>query len=249
MSAYGEFAYFYDALMQNADYDKRCNYLLSLFEKYGKRPSLMLDLACGTGAFSVRFAKKGIEVIGVDMSEDMLSVARETAAENGADVLFLCQKAEELDLYGTVDGVVCCMDSINHITDVSALEKALSKVSLFLEPDLLFIFDINTPYKHREILGNNTFVLENEEVFCVWQNEFNDKKGETTVNLDFFVEKDGVYSRFSEEFKEKAYSLEQITALLEKCGFEILRIFDDLSEQPLNENSERAIIISKKLCV
>lgn len=249
MSAYGEFAYVYDALMQNADYDKRCDYLLRLFEKYGKRPTLMLDLACGTGAFSIRFAKKGIEVIGADMSEDMLSVARETAALNDTDVLFLCQKAEELDLFGTVDGAICCMDSVNHITDVSALEKAFAKVSLFLEPDSLFIFDINTPYKHREVLANNTFVLENEDVFCVWQNEFDENSAETTVSLDFFVEEDGVYSRFSEEFKEKSYSIEQITALLEKSGLEVVEIFDDLSEKPLSKKSERAIIISKKLCV
>ena len=173
---YGEFAAYYDCLMYDVDYKKRSAYLLKLFEKYGRKPTLLLDLACGTGGFSNCFAKLGVEVIGVDMSEEMLSLAREKSAEEGTDVLYLCQKAEELDLYGTVDGAICCLDSLNHITDYKKFCKALEKVSLFLEKDCLFIFDINTEYKHKEILGDNVFVIENEDVYCVWANKFKEKR-------------------------------------------------------------------------
>lgn len=244
--AYSDFAAVYDSLMLNADYKKRAKYIEMLFKKYGKMPTLMLDLACGTGEFSAAFARKGVEVIGVDMSEDMLSIAREKAYDEGLDILYLCQSAGELDLYGTVDGAICCLDSLNHITKKSELEKAVQKVSLFLEKDCLFIFDVNTPYKHREILGNNTFVLESEDVYCVWQNEYAEKMQKTNITLDVFQEEDGVYTRFTEEFSERAYDMEYLKTVLMKKGFEVLGVFDDLTENPLNENSQRAIFVAKK---
>ncbi|MBR2488902.1 MAG: class I SAM-dependent methyltransferase [Clostridia bacterium] len=168
MSGYESFADFYDILMSDVDYSARTEYLLNLFKKHGKVPSLLLDVACGTGAFSNLMAQKGIEVIGVDASEEMLAVARENSAEMGTQVLYLCQKAEELDLYGTVDGAICCLDSINHIVDLKTLKTAFQKISLFMESGSLFIFDVNTPYKHTDILADNTFVIEEEDIFCVW---------------------------------------------------------------------------------
>ena len=202
---YNEFAYSYDALMTDVDYEKRTDYICSLFEIFDRMPSLMLDLACGTGEFSNRFADKGVSVIGVDISYDMLSVAREKSAEKGNDILYLCQDASELDLYGTVDGAICCLDSLNHITDYDNFCKAISKVSLFLEKDRLFIFDLNTEYKHREVLGNNTFIIDTDDVYCVWQNDYD---GENTVeiNLDFFTSDGEAYYRTSESFCERAYS-------------------------------------------
>jgi len=144
MDSYCQFASVYDTLMRDVDYKARTEYLLKLFKKFDAVPTLLLDVACGTGKFSNFFAKKKIEVIGIDMSEEMLSVARQNSADMGTDVLFLCQKAEELDLYGTVDGVICCLDSLNHITDKRKLIAAVEKISLFLEKDRLFIFDVNT---------------------------------------------------------------------------------------------------------
>ena len=246
MSGYSDFAAVYDSLMLNADYEKRVKYIEKLFKKYGKMPTLMLDLACGTGEFSAAFSKKGVEVIGVDISEDMLSIAREKAYDEGLDILYLCQAAEDLDLYGTVDGAICCLDSLNHITKKSELEKAIGKVSLFLEPECLFIFDVNTPYKHKNVLANNTFVLENEEVYCVWQNEYNEKTVSTDITLDIFVEGEGVYERFTESFSERAYEITDLEELLKNSGFEVLGVFDDLTENPLTEKSERAIFVAKK---
>ena len=245
--SYSDFAYVYDTLMGDVDYKARTEYILNLFEKCGKTPTLLLDLACGTGGFSNEFAKKGVEVIGVDKSEEMLAVARENSASEGVDVLYLCQRAEELDLYGTVDGAVCCMDSINHITDKKALTKAIGKVSLFLEKDCLFIFDINTEYKHRHILANNTFIIEEEDVYCVWQNSFNEENLTTDISLDFFVAEDDIYIRSSEDFSERAYTKEEISEILKKSGLEVLAVFDDMSFTAPKPDSERVFYIAKKI--
>ena len=247
MSGYSEFANIYDRLMRDADYESRSKYIKALFAKFGKKPSLLLDLACGTGKFSRIFAKDGIEVIGVDSSEEMLSIAKETAEEEGLNILFLCQEADELDLYGTVDGAVCLMDSVNHITDKQTLQKAFDKVSLFLEKDCLFIFDVNTPYKHRTVLGDNTFIFEEDGVFGVWQNSFDEENETTDILLDFFEEKDGLYKRYSEEFSEKAYSKAELCEMLKKSGFETLEIFGDLSYNKPEISDERIFFIAKKL--
>ena len=244
---YSIFADFYDELTYDVDYKKRTAYLMKLFKKFGKSPKLLLDVACGTGGFSNEFAKLGVEVIGTDISEEMLNIARENSLDMGLDVLYLCQAAEELDLYGTVDGAVCCLDSLNHITDYKKLCKALEKVSLFLEPDCLFIFDVNTEYKHREILGDNVFVMDREQVYCVWANAYNEKKKTVDIMLDFFVKEGEAYSRFSEEFSERAYTNEELSAALKKAGLQIIEIFDDMTEKPLNDKSQRAIYVTKKV--
>ena len=245
--SYSEFADVYDILMKDAKYKKRTAYLWKLFKTHGKTPKLLLDLACGTGEFSCAFAMKGVEVIGVDMSEDMLAVAREKTADNGLDILYLCQKAEELDLYGTVDGAICCLDSLNHITDINKLSKAVKRVSLFMEEGSLFIFDLNTEYKHRNILGNNTFVMDEEEVYCIWQNRFDEKRLITDINLDFFLEDGDTYIRSSECFKERAYTKEQIEGILNKAGLEIQAVYDDLSFESPKEDSQRIIYVTKKV--
>ncbi|MBR2040370.1 MAG: class I SAM-dependent methyltransferase [Clostridia bacterium] len=245
--SYTDFAYVYDALMGDVNYLSRTEYILNLFERFDRKPTLLLDVACGTGGFSIELAKKGIEVIGTDMSEDMLSVAREKTADEGLDILYLCQSAEELDLYGTVDGAVCCMDSINHITDIETLETALKKVSLFLEPERLFIFDVNTLYKQEKILANNTFVLDEEDVYCVWQNEFDSDNKITNISLDFFTKEDDIYIRSGEEFNEKAYTSEELAYLLEKAGFKIEAVFGDMTQNPPTDTEERVFYICRKI--
>ncbi len=245
---YDNFAFVYDKLMGDADYDKRTEYILSLFDELDKKPALMLDLCCGTGEFSVRFAKQGIEVIGADISEEMLSVAREKAYSNNEDILFLCQNASELDLYGTVDGAVSLMDSLNHITDYDEFCRAIERVSLFLEKDRLFIFDVNTSYKAKEILGNNTFVSEDENIFLAWQNEYDEDERINNIYLDFFVEnQDGLYERASENITERAYSDREIEDALKRAGLKIIKIADDMKKTPPTDKSQRVFYITKKL--
>lgn len=243
---YSEFAYSYDILMQNVDYQKRTDYLYSLFEKFDRAPTLMLDLACGTGEFSNRFENKGVSVIGVDISYDMLSVAREKSAEQQNDILYLCQDAAELDLYGTVDGAICCLDSLNHITDYGDFCSAIARVSLFLEKDRLFIFDLNTEYKHSCVLGNNTFVIDTNDVYCVWQNEY---QGNNTVeiNLDFFTREDNVYLRTGESFCERAYTSAEIENALNKAGLKTEAIYEEMSQNKPCDTTQRVVYVTRKM--
>lgn len=247
MAEYDCFAYVYDRLMADAGYESRADYLLGLFKKFDRTPTLLLDLACGTGGFSNEFAAKGISVIAVDRSPEMLAVARENSASRGTDVLYLCQSAEELDLFGTVDGAVCCMDSINHITDYNSLCKALKRVALFLENGRLFIFDVNTVFKHKTVLSNNTFVIEQEDVFCVWQNSFDGQKLITTIDLDFFIKNGEYYIRSSESFCERAYTKEQLETALKAAGLEVVAIYGDMREESPADTEERIFYVTRKI--
>lgn len=245
---YEEFAANYDNLTTDVDYKKRTEYICSLFNKYGKMPTLLLDLACGTGGFSNEFAKRGVEVIGVDISPEMLDVARNNSENLGLDVLYLCQDATTLDLFGTVDGAICCQDSLNHITDYEDLCEVFKKVSLFMEKDGLFIFDLNTLYKHKEVLGNNTFVIEEENLYCVWQNEFDEDSGIVDIALDFFKEtENGLFERSSEYITERYYSEKEIKSALHKANMEVVGIFEEMTEKTPKDNTQRIFYVTRKV--
>lgn len=245
---YGDFSNFYDRLTDDVGYKKRTEYLLELFGKFDRRPTLLLDLACGTGGFSNCFAKSGIQVIGVDISPDMLCKARENSLALGLDVLYLCQDMTELDLFGTVDGAVCCLDSLNHLTDYEDLCAAISKVSLFLEKDRLFIFDVNSVYKHREVLGNNTFVSDEEDIYLVWQNGYDEAEKTVDISLDFFERcGEDCYDRTTEYIKERAYTESELCSALKRAGLEIVGVFGDMGVLPPSENEERLIYVTRKV--
>ncbi len=247
-NTYGEFADYFDFLNGDAKYQKRAKYMLELFDKFGKRPKILLDLACGTGEFSVLFAKKGLDVIGVDCSENMLAIARDKAHNAKQDILFLCQRAEELDLYGTVGGAVCCFDSINHIVESSVLQKAFKKVSLFLEPDGLFVFDVNTVYKHKTVLGDNTFVYDQDDVYFVWANEYKENRHLVNIYLDIFQQtKNDEYKRIKQTVVERAYTDDELNKMLVRAGFEILAVYDDMSYNAPTDQSQRLYYVVKKV--
>ena len=242
MSSYKNFSVFYDLFTYNVNYKKRTKYLLKLFEKFDRKPTLLLDLACGTGGFSFEFAKKEIEVVGVDMSEDMLCEAQtKNTAEN--KVLFLCQKAEELELYGTVDGAVCCLDSLNHIINYEDFKKSISKVSLFLEPQRLFVFDVNTPYKHQFVLGNNTFKIKKKGVTCIWENKFSEENNLVDTHLTF-IQKGNV---LNQDITERAYSDEEIRVALNEAGLEVLAVYTENTFKAPKEKSCRNVYITRKV--
>lgn len=250
MAGYGDFAYYYDMLTENVDYESRCEYICNLLAENGVGKGILLDLACGTGTMSMLLSDKGYDVIGVDASEDMLSVAQEKKMESGKDIMFLCQRMEELDLFGTINAAVCTLDSINHITDEETVKKVFSKVSLFMEDKGLFIFDVNTPYKHREVLGNNTFVYDMEDVYCVWQNSTDKNTLLTEVSLDIFEkdteEEDDVYYRYSEEFSERGYELSEIREWLQENKFEVLGVYEEMTTDEVRENTQRAVFVARK---
>lgn len=246
MPDYDGFSSSYDELTGDVPYDTLTEWLINLFETYDKVPSLMLDLACGTGNFSYRFANKGIDVIGVDPSAGMLAKAMQKLPTGSDNPLFLNQSAQDLELFGTVDGAICMLDSLNHITSESELLTAFKRVSLFLEPERLFIFDMNTVYKHKTVLADKTYIKESEDCFCVWQNECDNER--VNVYLDLFERQpNGLYKRSFEEFSEQAYSTSKIKDLLTQSGFKAEKTFDCRTGQEVTETTQRILIVARKL--
>ena len=246
--SYGIFSSVYDILTENVEYEKIADKICSLLHRNGVDGGLLLDLGCGTGTLSFLLEQKGYDIIGVDASEDMLMVANEKKYDENSSAMFLCQKGEELDLYGTIDCAVSSLDTINHIDSLEKIEKAFSLVSLFMNMGGIFIFDMNTPYKHEKILGDNTFVYDMDEVYCVWQNSFNIKERTTNIDLDFFIknEDDEGYERYGESFCEYSYSVEDIVKIIEKTGFTLLGMYDDYSDNSPSEKTERITFVCKK---
>lgn len=246
MLAYSDFARFYDLLTDNVEYAKRAEYFLALCKKMGHTPQLALDLACGTGSLTIELARRGVDIYGVDSSVEMLSEARQKCYDAELDLLFLCQKMQQLDLYGTVDTVFCTLDSLNHLPGQKDLLAAMKKVSFFMDPGGWFFFDMNTPYKHREILGNNTFVYDLDEVFCVWQNAYAEQDHKVSVHLDFFEPNEGAYYRSEEDFTERAYDTELVLDFLRQAGFFEVHVFDELTFDPPRPDSQRLVYAAKK---
>lgn len=245
MESYGVFADYYDALTLNVDYKQRAEYIVNTLEKLGHNMGLTLDLACGTGKLTLELKKLGVDIYGADASEEMLSYAYEKACENGFNILFLRQKMQELDLYGSIDTCVCTLDSINHLTEIEDVKKTFKRVSLFMNSGGCFLFDVNTVYKHKNILADNTFVYDLDEVYCVWENSLKENNV-VDISINLFVPEGGLYSRFEEIFSERAYSDEELTSMLNEAGFEVLARYSDMSMNAPLEDDERIIYIAKK---
>lgn len=240
--SYSSLAEVYDKLTTNVEYEKRAEYIQSLLEKHGANGGILLDLACGTGTLSKELAKYGYDMILCDLSAEMLAFAREKLPHS----LILCQSMTELDLYGTINHAVCSLDSINHLLKPCDVKAAFSCVSLFMEKGGVFVFDVNTIYKHENILGNNSFVFEKDGVFCVWQNAYKRKSRTVDINIDIFTEKENKYTRLRESFSERAYSIEDITKWLNETGFDVVGLYDDLKESEPTDTSERVYLAAVK---
>ncbi|MGL5972620.1 MAG: class I SAM-dependent DNA methyltransferase [Oscillospiraceae bacterium] len=245
--SYDVFADYYDVLTSNIDYKKRANYFNELIKKHKKtynQTDILLDLGCGTGSLSLEFQKLGYDVIGVDKSYDMLSRAMEKNDKN--KILFLNQDILNLDLYGTIDIVVSALDTINHLCNLEDVLKAFLKVSLFLHLDGLFILDLNSQYKHQNILANNVFVYDYGFLYTIWRNNLNKDKS-IDIDLDFFSKtNDKFYKKDSEHFKEIYISCEDIKEICRKSGLEILKVYGDDTFLKPKEKTERLIYVLKK---
>lgn len=242
MSGYQAFSEFYDRLMQDVDYAARADYLLSLFDKHGEKPKTVLDIACGSGSLCAELMRRGVDVIGVDASETMLA----KAAAKVPDALLLCQDMREMDLYGTVDGAVCVLDSLNHLCRTADVAQVFRRTRLFVEPGGLLVFDVNTPYKHREVLADRSFVAEEEDVLCVWRNRYLPRSGEVEILLDFFVEQeDGRYERYWDTVRERAYSERTLRRLLAQTGWETLAVYEDMTIEPPTADCQRMIFVAR----
>ena len=210
----------------------------------------MLDLACGSGSLSLELSARGCDVIGVDGSADMLAVAREKAADEGQNVLFLCQDMRQLDLYGTVDTAVCMLDSLSHILHTDDLREIFRRLGLFIAPDGLLLFDVNTPYKHAHVLGDNAFVYERDEFVCTWRNRYLPATHEVEMALDFFLEEeDGTYSRYTDTVRERAYSLQTWKSLLTEAGFDLLGVYDERSFTTPGDDAQRWVLVARNCAI
>lgn len=244
--SYDVFSGFYDRLTDNVEYEKRADYFCRLLSLCDIQGGILLDLGCGTGSMSVKMAEKGFDVIGVDSSVGMLGVAQQKAYETGRQILLLNQPMQDIDLYGTVDCAICVLDGINHLNDSDEVRQTFEKVSLFMNKGGAFAFDVNTIYKHKNVLADNAFIYDFDDLFCAWQNNYNSADNSVDIMLDFFEEEDGVYYRSSENFSEQAYELSDISLWLSDAGFDIIGIYDDLTTDPVKPDSERAVFLAKK---
>lgn len=210
MEAYGEFARVYDIFMDNVDYDAWASYLTKSLKEYGVCDGLVLELGCGTGTMTELLAESGYDMIGVDNAEEMLAEAMEKREESGHDILYLLQDMEEFELYGTVRAVISVCDSLNYITEEEDLLHVFSLVNNYLDPKGTFIFDMNTVYKYREMLGNTIIAENREEGSFIWENEYDEETGMNIYGLTLFLPReDGLYEKTEEVHYQKAYSEEK----------------------------------------
>ncbi|MEG1549527.1 MAG: class I SAM-dependent methyltransferase [Ruthenibacterium sp.] len=241
--AYEEFAEVYDLFNEDADYDALFAYLQARLLENGVQDGIVADLGCGTGELTLRLAQAGYDMIGVDLSADMLSVLREKAAEAELqDVLLLQQDLTQLDLYGTIRAVVSTFDTFNHLAP-EQLETAICRASLFLEMGGVFLFDMNTPYKHEIILADNTFELEADDALCIWKNHYDAQNKRTQIEIDLNYA-DG--EAYVEKFCEYSYSRVQIEAMCAKAGLRILSVCDGEQFAALTPHSQRFLFTAIK---
>ncbi len=245
--SYSAIAECYDALNSHIDYESFADFLNNEIRAGGiPDGSLVLDLACGTGNITLPLLKRGYDMIGVDLSGEMLNIAR--SKRDGDKVLWLCQDMRSFELYGTVGAVVCCLDSINYLTSRGGVDKCFSLVHNYLDPNGIFIFDINTPYKFEQVYGNNHYILEDDGIYCGWQNYYDKSSGLCDFELSFFYENDdGTYTRLDEAQTERCYSLKTIANLLCKNGFEIIKVVSDFDGRPVRDTDERAYFVCRAL--
>lgn len=246
MNSYCEFSAVYDELTQNVDYPKRFEYINHFLIENNITNGTILDLACGTGSMSIELIKNGFDVIGIDLSENMLELASNRLLEYGDNFSLLKGSMTDYRLDKYVKACICSLDSINHLNDINDVEKTFCNVYNSLDENGVFVFDVNTIYKHNEILANNTFVFDEEDFYLVWDNEFVSDRV-VRILLDMFVWNGKSYDRFSESFEETAYSIDDLLDALCTAGFSDISIYDELTLNPPREKSERLYFICKKV--
>ena len=247
MSAYEALAFSYDSLTQDIPYEQMLSYMEALLQRHGKQPETVLDLACGTGSMSVLMAKKGYRVLAADLSEDMLSMAWEKAAELEENrPYFICQPMEELQLPYEVDWIICCLDSLNYVTDPEKCREALKRCYEALAPGGSLIFDINSETKLKGLDGQ-VFLDENEDTYCVWRAEFDLEENICYYGMDIFQrDDDDTWLRSFEEHREYAYSVEQLTGYLRQAGFDTIEIYGDQSFEAPGAGEQRIYFYAQK---
>lgn len=244
MAGYGLFAQVYDRLTENVPYDEIAQYYRAKIEKYGTGGNFLADIGCGTGNLTARLAVLGFDVIGADASPDMLSAAMNKPHDG---VQYICQSMTELDLYGEADIIVSTLDSVNHLGSPAEMLECFRAVALNLRHGGLFLFDVNTIYKHEKILADNVFVYDLDDVYCVWQNEFCPEDNGVDISLNIFAEaEDGLYERMEENFREIAVTRQEYEEMLAKAGFELLEAREYLTDREPAADSDKLMFCARR---
>lgn len=247
MEAYTGFAAVYDTFMDNIPYEEWSGYLTGLLKEYGVSEGLVLDLGCGTGSMTELLAAAGYDMIGVDNSEDMLQIAMEKREKSGRDILYILQDMREFELYGTVAAVVSICDCVNYVLEYDELVEVFSLVNNYLDPGGIFIFDLNTIYKYKELLGDSTIAEDREESSFIWDNYYDEETMVNEYGLSLFIrEESGLYRKYSETHYQKAYALETVKAALQEAGLQFVVAYDAFSREPVREDSERIYLIARE---
>ena len=248
MEAYSSFAAVYDTFMDNIPYEEWAEYLISLLKEYQVEDGLVLDMGCGTGSMTELLAEAGYDMIGIDNSEEMLEIAMEKRADSGLDILYLLQDMREFELYGTVKAIVSICDSVNYITEDEDLVEVFRLVNNYLDPKGVFIFDFNTVYKYREILGDQTIAEDREDCSFIWDNYYYEDERINEYELSLFIreEDSDLYRKYQETHLQKAYDLETIQRLIKKSGLEYITAYDAFTKDVPTEESERIYVIARE---
>ncbi|WP_458397277.1 class I SAM-dependent DNA methyltransferase [Anaerotignum sp.] len=246
MSAYEAFASVYDIFMEQVEYDQWLNHIHAIWEKFGLQPKTVIDLGCGTGSIALPLAKEGYDVIGVDLSPEMLTEADHKAMEEGVSVRFACQDMTELELGEEADCILSLCDSMNYLTEDGQLEDAFKSIAQHMKQESLFLFDLNTEYKFKDVLGQNVFGSAEEHAAYIWENDYDDEEKINEYYVSFFIEnEDGLYERIEEFHYERAYSMEEIEEGLQAAGMELVEVYDGYSFDAPRAESERLLFAAR----
>lgn len=249
MEAYTSFAEVYDQFMDNVPYREWADFLQEILQKEGISDGLVLDLGCGTGSMTEELAGRGYDMIGVDNSEDMLEIAMEKRQESGHDILYLLQDMQEFELYGTVRAVVSVCDSVNYVTEKEELEQVFRLVNNYLDPGGIFVFDFNTEYKYREVLGDRTIAENREDSSFIWDNYYYEEEHMNEYELTLFIQETDqkeLYHKYQETHFQRAYTLEEIGELLERSGLHFVAAYEDYTKEAPGKESERICVVARE---
>ncbi len=247
MDSYTNFAQVYDELMDNVPYTEWCGYVRDILCSYGITDGLVLDLGCGTGTFTELLSACGYDMIGLDDSEDMLSIAMDKRMESGRDILYLRQDMREFELYGTVRAIVSICDCMNYLIEPDDFVKVLKLAANYLDYDGIFLFDLNTEYKYEKLLSDRTFAENRENCSFIWENDFDGRSRINTYALTLYVREDaGIYRRFEEVHRQRAYSVTEVKKMVEASGLILLSVYDAFTKEEVRAESERIVVIAKR---